>query len=300
MMNKTLVCIAGYGRSGSTMLEMLLARRLDALGLGEVKYAWSRGFLRGDTCSCGKAAQDCPFWQAALGRVRQAIGKGPNEAEALRNAVERNRHHWAHRLLGIPSSRYDEARAQYVSLLSQIYAQAEAFGSGDYLIDSSKDPAHVDLAIDAWSGRTVVIHLVRDPRAVVYSRRYSRRSPDALRQNGVLRSCTEWNAINVASDKLRHRAEYALVRYEDLSTDPGVLHELVTQIAGGDTPPPNSTGGGTGHALSGNSMRWEVDGIEAPVLDTRWHTALPAWERRLTGVLCAPVMARYGYSSAAD
>lgn len=59
---QSLILIGGYGRSGSTIVDMELSRHFHAHSLGEVRYA-KRHVLAGyRTCSCGSEFSECEFW----------------------------------------------------------------------------------------------------------------------------------------------------------------------------------------------------------------------------------------------
>jgi len=55
------VYIAGYGRSGSTWLELFLGSELQALCVGEIQNFFRRP-MQHLSCSCGKSAADCAVW----------------------------------------------------------------------------------------------------------------------------------------------------------------------------------------------------------------------------------------------
>ena len=56
-----LLYIAGYGRSGSSILSRLLAQQSRVLSLGEYGRA-SEHFAEGRQCSCGVRLDKCEFW----------------------------------------------------------------------------------------------------------------------------------------------------------------------------------------------------------------------------------------------
>jgi hypothetical protein len=56
-----LIYIGGYGHSGSTLLEYLLAASPEIVACGEVSSVLhQRG--RKEKCTCGKPAAACPVW----------------------------------------------------------------------------------------------------------------------------------------------------------------------------------------------------------------------------------------------
>ena len=63
---KHLVYIAGYGRSGSTMLDISLARKYNGISLGEIRYSKSHIDQNTRLCSCSKTFDVCPFWSQMI------------------------------------------------------------------------------------------------------------------------------------------------------------------------------------------------------------------------------------------
>ena len=61
-----IVYIMGTGRSGTTILEVLLANNPGFTGVGEVHRVVRHGFLEDRVCSCGKSARQCEVWAQVL------------------------------------------------------------------------------------------------------------------------------------------------------------------------------------------------------------------------------------------
>ena len=59
-----LIYIAGYGFSGSTLLERMIACHPKIIGLGEV-YNLLQDFDQNEICSCGLSLPLCPYWKEA-------------------------------------------------------------------------------------------------------------------------------------------------------------------------------------------------------------------------------------------
>ena len=54
--------IMGTGRSGTTILEILLSNSSGIFGVGEVTHIFQDGFTNDAICSCGKAVSACEHW----------------------------------------------------------------------------------------------------------------------------------------------------------------------------------------------------------------------------------------------
>lgn len=57
-----IIYIAGYGRSGSTLLERILAAHAGVEGLGEVEHLTRARDLHAASCGCGRPLADCELW----------------------------------------------------------------------------------------------------------------------------------------------------------------------------------------------------------------------------------------------
>ena len=54
--------IAGAGHSGSTFLDIMLSNHPDIFGAGELANLPRGGWIDDEYCTCGRRANDCPFW----------------------------------------------------------------------------------------------------------------------------------------------------------------------------------------------------------------------------------------------
>lgn len=59
-----LVYIAGYGHSGSTLLDMMLGSHTHIESMGEIKhFIQNPSIVAGNSkCACGQYARDCRYW----------------------------------------------------------------------------------------------------------------------------------------------------------------------------------------------------------------------------------------------
>ena len=80
-----IIYIAGYGRSGSTVLDMLLGSDDHAIGLSELTHVF--GYWSNDLpCSCGKRIRQCEMWKKVF---RKAGVEDEQLAKQLDRATRR-------------------------------------------------------------------------------------------------------------------------------------------------------------------------------------------------------------------
>jgi hypothetical protein len=114
------------------------------------------------------------------------------------------------------------------------------------------------------------------------------------------RAALLWNAHNAAFGLLRRIGipVYRL-RYEELLADPVRVTRELAEFAGLDAGPLDYFGDGTvrlgaSHSAAGNPMRFATGDLPLRQ-DDAWRAALPPRQRRLVGLLTAPLLTAYGY-----
>lgn len=286
--------ITGTGRSGSTVLEMLVAQHLGGVSIGEVKYLWERGLIRNELCSCGEKTQDCPFWASVLARAFPE-GVNPEDINALRLRVERHRHFVTHRLLGRSDETYRKDRAAYVDILRRLFASIQEETGAAMIIDGSKDPAHVDLVAEAINN-TTILHLVRDSRGMAYSwatpkvRKEVHWEVEYMPALSAMTSIRDWLFINLGTEMAFSKLpNYTRIRYEDIvegQLDVPVLCDQLALPKGTDY---------ISHSVSGNPMRFN-DGPITLSPDRRWIGSYSLGKRLFVTFMTAPILLRYKYA----
>jgi len=201
--------VAGWGRSGSTILGRILGQIEGFFSVGELRYIWDRGVIENRLCSCGNPFRECPVWGKVVSRV---LGTGGSitaeELVDLRERGLRTRH-----VLLEPTRRRLQARValmdRYVQALEKLYPAVQDASGGRVIVDTSKFPSYAYLLRNTPGIKLYLLHLVRDPRAVAYSWA-SRRKPEldrgqgttaVMAPHGLVESSLIWNEWNLAIEK---------------------------------------------------------------------------------------------------
>ncbi len=298
--------IAGSGRSGSTLLERVLGGLDSFAPAGELRHMWQKSFVNNQACGCGQPFRECSFWQAV---VRRAFG-GPEgidglEAARLCAAVDRLHH--------IPQMRgplrlpgYSRRLERYRPLVQRLYRAVHAEAGRPFIIDSTKDASTAYLLSTLPEIDLHVVHIVRDSRAVAFSRmRRKRRSPtrgpeEYMSTASPVRSAATWLYRNWIADGLqRVTPHYVRVRYEDLAADPARAIGVILRMAGLPEAPPDYLQEGriqlgVDHIAGGNPIRFG-QGEVAIRLDDEWQREMKPADRWIVTALTAPLLWQYGY-----
>jgi hypothetical protein len=295
------IYIAGYGRSGSTLLDAILGSLPGVVGTGELTRLFT-GLDGAEVCSCSRPVDQCPFWA----KVQSDIGGGSGQANhRVTNRLTRrmDARAWMH-----SARAYIRYRDLWLAVLRSI-ARAS---SAELIVDSSKTGRKVSGRITMLSqvcGLDIsVVHLVRDPRAVMWSaqrgsnralaRGASPRCPSVL----MIRALLGWTLTNIRTEALLYRATeqtpHVRIRYEDLVASPHEVARHALSLGDGRRAPRGDAEIllgpiAPGHGIAGNRMRRR--GGQSLRLDDEWRKELPRWAEVLAWSTW-PLSRRYGYS----
>ena len=327
--------IAGLDRSGSTILDIVLGNHPDIESVGEVANIFVNGWISRESlrgidpkkrrvpiCTCGKRLdvlyvdtpdEACPFWS----RVRREWVErtDPDSIEnypKLRGNFERTRSAslvQQYRRLLYEKRRPSASFRSYAGLTRAFFESIRAVSGKPVIVDSSKSPVRA-FALGMMPGIDLyVVHLVRDGRGVITSRR------KVLKKNlraGIMwdhegapmwRTVIRWIVLNLAAEWVCTRLgpkKTMRLRYEDFVADPKGQLERIGSLLGLDlTDVAEAATSGkpmqAGHNVGGNRTKKSTILTLRPELAEEWKPALSATEQRLSWMLMGWLMRRYGY-----
>lgn len=297
------VFIVGNQRSGSTLLVNLLGELDSVFGAGELYNLWDRSLRRPTAqCSCKELVRSCPVWSAVLESMKMP-GGGEIDPPTVRR--------WQRQAVGgrRPWAKATPTTAEYRQVMGDLYRAIAGVTGASTVIDSSKSPAYAATLAAMPGISTSVVHLVRDPRGIVYSRqrgwksweRSTAREGRTLPASTVARIVLAWIRANLAAELLTRRKGMPAVRirYEDLAADPATTLRRITDLVGLASEPlplddDHTARFGLQHVAAGNPSRFRTGSLVLKE-DRAWAGELPRRHRLLAAVLAAPLMYRYGY-----
>lgn len=296
----TVIYVGGYGRSGSTILGMLLGMQAQTCAPGELARifeVWPDNYV----CSCMKGMQDCVFWSQVMARFQAEL---PHITWGHANRVTAHVEHMRSTPLTgrRPSGPiYEEYRQIWRAMLPSI----ATVGGASVIVDTSKSSyrrANRPLALASLGEADVkFIHLIRDPRAVMWSQHSAAQTKRVRPRFTFEATLVNWLLTNVYLRFFGRSPYFAstVVTYERLTQRPTVelarmgadlgldMSELIELVAA-ERPIVGK------HLFEGNAIR-----IGEPVVlraDTpRWLGNLPRSAKWLA-MLSWPLVRHYGYS----
>lgn len=295
--------IMGSGRSGSTLLDLILGEIDGFFSTGELSSLWNRGLQIEDwQCGCGLRLVHCPFWEDVLERVD--LRETPEEIVDWQRRIIRERYTW--KLLSTrQAGRSWPEKNRYVSVVQRLYEAVAATSGARVIIDSSKTPTDAALLPTIPGLDPYYIHLVRDPRAAVHSWRRIRDNEGAktgrFADMGPLGTSSRWVARSLGAEMLRRRrgrSNSLLIRYEDLVASPTQVMESVIELVGEKVEPPalhnNTVTLNGNHTASGNRIRFRKGEMNLRI-DSDWEKVQPRVDRMIASAVTFPFLLRYNY-----
>jgi hypothetical protein len=301
--------IAGKGRSGSTLLASLLGQLPGFFNAAEVNFLWDWGLVENHKCGCGQPLQECPTWRAVLTEADALLADTdiPPIASARVDRDQAAVVRWPktlHLLRARPGThpRWKQLD-RYTTAVSAIYRAIVRVTGARVVVDSSKKPIE-PVALGIVEGVDLYLaHLVRDPRAVVYSWQRSRVYSDRddveyMPRFSASFTTTSWLGRSLLVEVIGRRRPVELVRYDEMARDPEAVLRRLADFVGepaGDLAFLTSKAATLAptHSVGGNPVRMASGEIKiAP--DDEWRTHLAPRKRLVSTAIALPLLHRYG------
>jgi hypothetical protein len=304
-MNRTkVIYIAGYGRSGTTLMSIALGNHPKILGAGEISELARNAWAQNAYCSCGAGLQQCEFWNATTNNWLQG------DIAAKISDYKKYQIYFENELtirgvaLGVLLGRKFKA---YAEKTESLYREIARQSGQDVIVDSSKVPSRA-MALARMQGIDLyIVHMVRDGRGVAWSlmKSYKKDMKAGLQRDIVpkspIRTGLRWSMVNMAAEKLKSAVggdRYLRVRYEDFVTNPVETMDAIGKLTGlnlSDVGHNLQVGGAVKpqHQLAGNRLRMSSSiKVER---DEAWLSQMPSRDQRNFNSLFGWLLRRYGY-----
>lgn len=287
-----LIFILGDGRSGSTILNIILSNQDEILGPGEL-YKWIE--FKGLPNPRNEDNSQHEFWYHVHNQYLERSQY--IDFILLQNARQEIENYWKfiRVFLGLSnpvlSKMYQDASADLINSL-------KAVSGKPIVVDASRNMGRALELYRKFGTKMKIIHLVRDPRGIVWS--YQKKQIEQDYKHPLISSfhnliknifCTllEWRIPNETFYRIKYedlmlrpvQELNQLAEFLDLS-----LQQIIDKIKKDDPLiVPN--------ILDGNRVRKRTR-IKLKI-DTEWKESLPKLERLLSVIITFPFFVKYGY-----
>lgn len=300
--------IAGSGRSGSTILSRILGQFTGFFFAGELCKIWRYGLIENRLCGCGLPFKECSFWNDILVNAYGGADKiNGQEIYGLRKRTAYMRHI---PLMLIPNgmSLLGPRLHRFQDILEKLYHSIQSQTECKVIVDCSKSAAYGYILNSIDSIDMYIVHIVRDPRGVAYSKLEKKLyQPDSgtpvyTGQADVFKSSITWDVQNFAAEAFWKKLDdrYIRIRYEDFCNNPQDCVSRVMKMLREDEVGSPFVGlqrvklDKNTHTAAGNPVRFDSGEVEIKP-DTYWTKELDSKSKTYIKCLTWPQLFKYGY-----
>ncbi len=305
--------VVGAGRSGTTVLASILGEVDGFASAGELRWLWERGVVAQRPCGCGRAPTECEVWSPVIDKTLAAVerdlhGTTIEMVIAAQHDVARSRN-LLRVLRGVEGGRDDWAALQVVRMVTSAACAAFAeVTNARVVVDTSKRPVDAAVLAGVPDVEHYVLHIVRDPRAVVHSWRRAKSFTTAgqtrtMGTRSLQSTVRRWTGNCLSAEILRKRvpgSRWLHIRYEDFATAPRSSVERVLAFLGEAGEPPfaddHTVTLHPNHIVAGNPSRFTTGAVTIKP-DDEWQRNMSRRDQRLVFLSTLPLLVRYGYHS---
>ncbi|MGB6153691.1 MAG: sulfotransferase, partial [Pricia sp.] len=301
-----LIYVAGYGRSGTTLLDIAIGQQDGVFAAGEVTALPRHVWANDEFCACRKTVSECEFWGPVVRRWQE--GRDNDAMPVFGNLLARTEYLFspARFLSRFRSSRQYQSFGEQTGALFEQIAQSSG---ANVIVDSSKLPGRAASMLSMPGVEIYLVHVVRDGRGVAwsmmkpYSVQVEAGIQKELKAKPLWFTAARWLMVNLATEILRLRLprdRSIRVRYEDFVADPEATVKRIMALAcreyvrpahGGEVMRPQ-------HQVAGSRHRMQ-DEIRIKK-DVGWKAKMPRAKQAAFSILAAPLLWRYGYFRKSD
>ena len=287
----SVVYIVSLGRSGSTLLDLMLDRHSSIESVGEIAFfdQWIENNL---LCSCGSPIEECNYWKQVASylpdREPFRIGRLSKLERTKSLLVRPNRQEAV--AYSLPTYHLFRAILQHTSK--------------SVIVDSSKRVQRLVYLLQSGLFDMRVIHLVRNGKAVVNSYKKAVARPgfgseEMTKPMTALHTSTRWLVHNLRAQVLGKRLgpqRYIRVRYEDLATQRESEMQRICLRFG--IPYEEALTAPTTrniHNICGSRWRFSNQDVVKIELDESWKSGLPQLDRMIFTLIAGLLNRGFGY-----
>lgn len=295
------IYIAGWGRSGSTLLARILGQIDRIAHTGELRTIWTDGFKTKSICGCGQPTRECSVWQSVMEQVFGGLDSVDLQAmiQLRRQSEPRSHDLIKRRVLPGQDTKLLQRSQHYREILSKLYRAIQSTLDADIIVDDSLHPGYAYTLASVPGLEVYLIHIIRDARGCTYS--WTKRKKKGLGSYSLRDSALGWDLRNLAVETLKNHPNirYHRLRYEDFIQAPKQAVHSILEFAAIKPvllpfTSPSEVKLGITHSIFGNDNRAET-GLISLRLDEVWKQKMEHPDQLKVGLMTWPLLLRYGY-----
>lgn len=307
-----ILSIAGYGRSGSTILGNILGSIDGFFHTGETCFIWENGIQENRNCGCGLPFNQCSKWHNILSDAYGNIDSIEKQhiKYLKQKYIPQNRDILSALLFKKNQENlFNFQTEKYLTNQKKLYQSIVKNTRCQVVVDSSKFPSYVYLLNLIPSIELYVIHLVRDPRAVAYSWQKRRIRDDVTAGSNLLQEqfkptkvALQWNAWNLLLEmfgKQELKQRYMFLKYENFMQNPQQTIKNILNLVAHETTDlpfinPSLVSLKVNHTIWGNPIRSKIGAVQLRS-DDAWKKAITIPHKTTVTAITWPLLLKYGY-----
>lgn len=156
---KKLIYIAGSGKSGSTLLDIILGDSENAFSIGELNFLFREGLIENEYCTCKLIVKDCEIWQKVLLNWNKKATMSQSEYRKTQVFYESKKQIFKLlKEIKNPSNNF----TIFLEDTKILYEEISMVTEKEILVDSSKSVARAIILNKIYpSDKLVVVHLIK-------------------------------------------------------------------------------------------------------------------------------------------
>jgi hypothetical protein len=247
--------VMGTGRSGTTILEVLLTNDDALCGTGELKHIFRDGYLRGLPCACGKLGHECDLWA----NVRRSARWTQEDCARYGAAIESLESHKNFMRVFFGAIDANKA-ALHERATTEILRSVRRQTGSRVVVDSSKYPARALLLARMYPGKVRVLCITRSAAGLIAAFQKKNDGEQHPKSRWAASAYFLYVLLCMRLVRARLGDRCLTIRFEDLNRDPIALLSRIeawsgislararAKIAAGDAFQ-------VGHIVTGNRLR---------------------------------------------
>ncbi|MDT7830207.1 sulfotransferase [Pricia sp. S334] len=298
-----LILLIGSGRSGSTLMDMLVNENPNIMGVGEISN-WNNKVFN-EYCACGDIVKSCPFWSEVIRKVgwSEKDFQKYKEYQYEFNAPKRDS------VFKIKDYTEKSGFNDFISKSNEIFNAISEVSNKQILFDSSKSPQRAFNLSKSDLFDVKFIYLMRDPRGVVWSfkKSFKKNQKAGLQKDmkgtSLQKALYSWLAVNSrAFSALKSTSFPSLfVKYENFCANPNQEINRILEFVLGEKPKTeinlSESMQTESHVIAGNRLRMNKDIIIKP--DFAWKKNLNFFQKAFIYSLTFPLLNKFKSSPSA-